>query len=97
MEMVNGLSAVVPCIHHHPIALLQLLRSGKVCCSCHQVAEQRLVLSECLSLRRDVSLGNDKQVSGSLRIDVGECDAQLVFVDSISWYLTSDDLAEQAV
>jgi hypothetical protein len=37
---------------------------------------------------------DDQQVNRSLGIDVGECDAKLVFIDAICRNIPGEDLAE---
>jgi hypothetical protein len=97
VKMMDSLPAVIARIHHHAISLLELLRARKFRRSRHQVAEQRLVLRQRSGLRDNMDLWNDEQVGRCLGIDVGKANAQLVFIDSVGWDVTRDDLAKQAV
>jgi hypothetical protein len=45
----------------------------------------------------NVSLGDDEQVSGGLRIDVLENESLIIFVNFPGWHITGDNLAEEAV
>lgn len=81
--MVDRLSAVIAGVDDDAIPVVQILTAGDLGGGAHQVAEERGVLPICLRERRDVKLGDDQKVSGRLRVDVGEGDAELVFVETI--------------
>ena len=97
VEMMHRLASFVTRVDHHAIAFVELLTTGEISSSCHQMPEERLMFRQRLRLRGNVCLGNEKKVRRSLRIDVGECYAEFVFVDPIRWDLTSEDLAEQTL
>ena len=75
----------------------QLLFAGDLGRRGHQVAHQRSIFGQRLRRGADVLFGNDKQMGGSLRIDVGKADAKFVFVDPVGGNGAVNDLAKQAV
>jgi hypothetical protein len=75
MEVVDCLAAVVAGVDDDPIASIELMAAGEVGCDRQEVSEKRLVLCHGFGLRGDVFLGDDKQMCGCLRVDVGEADA----------------------
>jgi hypothetical protein len=97
VQMMNRLPAIIPCIDHHTVSLIEPLRSRQIGRGSHQMTQQRLMLGKRLRLRRDMLFGNDQQMRRSLRIDIRETDAPLIFIDTVGRNRTFNNLAEQTV
>ena len=97
MQVMHGLPAIVPSVHDDPVTVVQLLFTRNLSCCSHKMAHQRRILGQSLCRRADVLLGNDQQMRGGLGIDIGEADAEFVFVDAAGGNSAVDDLAKKAV
>ena len=97
VQMVHCLPSIVPCVHDDPVAIVQRLFPCDPRRCSHQVTHQRSVFGQSLCRRSYVLLGDNQQVRGRLGIDVGEADAQLVFVYPASRNRSVDDLAKKTV
>ena len=97
MQVVHSLPAIVACVHDDPVAIVQLLFACDLSRRGHQMAHQRRIFSQRLRRRANVLFGNDQQMRGRLRIDVGKADAEFVFVHAVGRNGAVDNLAEQTV
>ncbi len=97
MQMVHRLAAIVPGIHDDPVPILQPLFAGDLGRGRHQMTHQCSIFHQRLRSGTNMLLRNNKQVGGRLRINVGEANAEFVFVHTVSRNGSGDDLAEQAV
>ncbi len=97
MQVVHSLPSIVPCVHDDPVAIVQRFFACDLCRCSHQVTHQCSVFCQSLCRRSYVLLGDYQQVRGRLGIDVGEADAQLVFVYAASRNRSIDDLAKKTV
>ena len=61
-----------------------------------QMANQRIVLFSGMCDGSYVFARNDENVDRGLRIDVGECIALGILIDSFGWNASIDDLAKYA-
>ena len=93
MEVVDGLAAVSAGVGYDPIAVgeIAVAEGGG---GFEQVAED--FGGGCGGVG-EVLFGNEEQVRGSLGVDVGEGEAEVVFVDGLDGDGAVDNLAEDAV
>ena len=94
VDVVDGLAAVFAGIDDDTVAAIQFSTAGDLCRHGQQVAEQRSMFGGCLRLRSNMLFGNDEQVSGGLRTDIGKDDTEFVFVHTVRRNFTSYDFAE---
>ncbi len=94
VEVVDGLAAVFASVEDDAVAAIQLSSARDLRRDGQQVAEQWRMFGGCLCLRGDVLFGDDEQMGGGLRTDVGEDDAEVVFVYAVCRNLTLYDFAE---
>jgi hypothetical protein len=97
VEMVDGLSAFFAGVDDDAVTTVQFPSAGDVCGNGQQMAEQWSVFGCGLRLGGDVLLGNDEQVGGGLRIDVGKADAEVILIHAIGRDFTFYDLAKKTV
>ena len=97
MQMVDGLTAVCAGIHHQAVTLFQVLRAGYLAGCGEQIAEQAGIGRQCMGVRSYVSLGNDKDVHRSLRMQVGKGEGIRRLMQAIGGQNPQDDLAEDAI
>ena len=97
MDVVHRLASVGARVHDqpkpapgHPLSLGQH-RGGE-----NHLADQRRVLRAQVHQRRDVLVGDDQDVNGSLGIDVSKGGDPIVLVDDVGLDLARRDLAEDA-
>ncbi len=94
--MLYRLSAVRSRIDNQPIAVLQLLLSSNLSGKGQETTEQRGVLGQCVSVRRNVLLWDDEYVYRSLGVDVGERKRVSIFSQAFYRDGAVGDLAEEA-
>src|SRR5690606_18737580 len=98
MEMVDGLSALVPRVHDDPVASVgDALLARDLGGADEELTEQERLLRAGVRERANVLDGDHQDVQGRLRIDVAERDDALVPVDDVPRDPALDDSAEQAV
>src|SRR5690606_11411728 len=98
MEMVDGLSALVPRVHDDPVASIgDALLARDLGGADEELTEQERLLRAGVRERANVLDGDHQDVQGRLRIDVAERDDALVPVDDVPRDPALDDSAEQAV
>lgn len=97
MKMVDRLTALFPCVHDDAIAAIQLSTLSNLRRGGHQMTQQRCMFGSRLCLRGKVEFGNDQQVGGRLRVDVGKADAEIVLVHAVRRNLAFYNLAEYTV
>jgi hypothetical protein len=93
VEMVDGLTAVVAGVEHEAEAVGEFA-FGERCGFFEQVAED---VGRSFGHVSEVALGDEQPVSGGLRVDVGEGERVVVFMDGFDWDLVIGDLAEETV
>jgi hypothetical protein len=96
MNMVYGLATILSRIDHGAIAFLQSFRAGNLCRGPMQMANQGIVLFPGMGDGSYVFAGNNEDVDGGLRMDVGERIALFILIDSFGWNASIDDLAKYA-
>jgi len=96
MEMVDSLATMLPGIDHSPIPVLEAFRSSDFGCGPMQMPDQGIVLFACVGDGSNVLAGNDKDVNGGLRIDVGEGIALVILIDGLGGDASIDDSAKDA-
>jgi hypothetical protein len=94
MEVVDGLAPFVASVKDDAVAAVELSSARGVRGYGQQMAEQGRIFGGCLCLRGDVLFGDDEQMGGGLRADVGEDDAEVVFVYAVCGDRTLYDFAE---
>src|SRR5262245_27529070 len=98
VDVIDVLAALGTAVEVHPIPSLGEAFGFAEPARRQQAAPHRLdVAGLHRHDRRDVALGDDQQMNGSLRIDVPEGEDGVVLVLDIGWALPSHDLAEEAV
>ena len=95
--MLDGLSAVLSCVHDDSITAAEILLTRNLGGFCHEVAEQARVFGGGFSERANVTARYEEQVSGCLRLNVGEAVAEIVAVDGLRGNLALKNAAEEAV
>ena len=96
MQVIDGLASISAGIDDHAVAGGEILFTGDFGHGPQEMAEQGAVIGGCFCERNDVPARDDKQMHWRLRMDVGEGDALLVFVDACGGNASVDDLAEEA-
>ena len=96
MEMVDSLATMLSGIDHSPIPVLEAFRPSDFGCGPMQIPDQGIVLLACVGDGSNVLAGNDKDVNGGLRIDVGEGIALVILIDGLGGDASIDDPAEDA-
>lgn len=97
VQVVHRLSSIVSRVHNDAITIVQLLFTRNLSRRGHQMTHQRRIFRQRLRSRPDMLFGNDQQMRGSLRIDIGKANAEFVFIHAAGWNSTVDDFAEKAV
>ena len=97
VQMVHCLPSIVPCVDDDPVAIVQRLFPCDLRRCSHQMTHQRSVFCQSLCRRGYMLLGDNQQVSRCLGVDVGEANAQIVFVYPVSRNRSVDDLAKKTV
>lgn len=97
VEMIDALAGVGAGVDHDAIALVQPLGAGDFGGREHQPAENLLVLAAGVRDGGDVLAGNNEEVHGRLRIDIGKRVAVLIAMHGFRQDLSFDNLAEQAI
>ena len=92
--MADGLATLVAGVKHDAVAAVELSLACGVRGDGQQMAEQGRIFGGCLCLRGDVLFGDDEQMDGSLRVDVGEDDTEVVFVNAVCGDRSLYDFAE---
>ena len=95
--MRNGLAAVWAGIDDEAIAFTQMLDPCDLSPCGDKVAKHGSVFREGFFCRGEVLLWNDQEMLRRLRVDVGEGEDELIFVDAIDRDSTGGNLAEDAV
>lgn len=96
VEMIHGLAAVFAGVDDDAIAFAKALVAGD-CGGCREeVAEQIAIRGAGIVERGKVFAGNDENVDGRLRVEIGEGVTELVLVDGGGRDGTIGDLAEEA-
>jgi hypothetical protein len=94
VEMLDALAAVGAGVDDGAIAFGEPLLAGDFSGSAEKVADERLLFGGDLVERVEVLAGHDEDVDGSLRVDVGEGVAEVVFVNGLGGNFTLEDFAE---
>ena len=94
MNVVHGLTTMLPGINDGAIALHQSFGTSNLCRSPMQMANQRIVLFPGMGDGSYVFARNNEDVDRGLWIDVGECIALGILIDSFRWNASIDDLAK---
>ena len=97
MEVVDGLAAVVAGVDDQAVAVGEAVGAGEVCRYGGEMAEEGGVFFRDVGERGEVLFGDDEEVGGGLRVDVGEGEGVVVFVEALGGDGAGDDLAEEAV
>lgn len=95
--MMNRLPAIVARIHDDPVPMAQLLATRNLGGRSHQVAYQRSMLRISFGKGSKMLLRYDQQVCRGLRVDIGEANAEIVFIDAIGRNRTGNNLAKETV
>jgi hypothetical protein len=93
MQMVNGLSAVVACVEHQAKAIREFAL-GERSSFLQQMAKD---FSRSFGYIGEVLFWDKQPVRGSLRVNVGERERLLVFVDGFHRDLVACDSAEETI
>jgi hypothetical protein len=94
VEMLDALAAVGAGVDDGAIAFGEALLAGDFRGRAEQVADERLLFGGDLVEGVEVLAGHDENMHGSLRIDVGEGVAEVVFVNGLGGNFTLEDFAE---
>jgi hypothetical protein len=97
VEVIDGLSAVGAGVDDEAVAVGEMLVAGDLGGGGEEVAEEGRVGGGGVGGRGDVLFGNDEDVGGGLRVDVGEGEGEVVFVEAGDGDGGGGDLAEEAV
>ncbi len=97
MEVVDRLTTIGARVYDEAIAVLEALGAGDFPGGGKQTTEQDGILRQGVCMGGNVALGNDENVHGGLRANVGEGQGVSIVVQPRDGDLTGDDLAEQAV
>lgn len=97
VQMVDCLAAVGPGVYDDSVAVIETGRARERGRGGHEATEDLGVLFAGFGMGRDVGLGDEQQVNGSLGMDVGKGERVLVFVDPPGWNLPAHDPAEDAI
>jgi len=96
MKMLDRLAAVFTGVDHYTIALFKALLLGDLRCRPEKMAQQRTIAMQAIGHGAKVVPGNNQHMHRSLRVDIGEGVALIVFIDGGGWDAPIDDLAEEA-
>ena len=96
VDVVDGLATVFAGVDDGAVSLGESFSAGDFRGGPLEVAEQVLVILFCVSDRGDVLPGDNEDMYGRLRLDVGEGVAVLILVDGFGRNASVDDLAEYA-
>jgi hypothetical protein len=94
--MVYGLATVFAGVDYGAVAAAESFLAGNFCHYPEQVAEQWNVFGCCFGERDDMPARDDEHMHGGMRVNVGEGDALLIFVDTRGGDASVEDLAEEA-
>ena len=94
VKMVDGLPAVLTCVHNNAITIAQTLVAGDLRCCPKQVPEKGALALIGFDKGRNVLAGNDQDVYRSLGVDVGKGVGQRILEEGCGRNLTFDNLAE---
>ena len=94
--MVYGLAAVFAGIDHGAVAAAESFLAGNFCHYPEQVAEQWNVFGCSFGERDDMPARDDEHMHRGVRVNVGEGDALLIFVDARGRDASVEDLAKEA-
>ena len=95
MDVVDGLARCGAGVHNHPVsALRDPLFSSQILCSKEELPHDIGVTMAEFADRSDVLPGDDKDVGGSVRMDIPECHHVRVGADQICRDLSLGNAAE---
>jgi len=97
VEVVDGLAAIVAGVDDQAVAVGEGVGAGEIGGDGGEMAEEGSVVRGGVGERGEVLLGDDEDVSGGLRVDVGEGEGEVVLVEAGGGDGAGDDLAEEAV
>ena len=97
VEVADGLAAVGTGVDDEAVACCKLLLLGDLGGGGEELAEQPGLLGGGVGERAEVQLGDDENVRGSLRVDVGEGEQLIGFEEMRDGDTSGSDLAEEAV
>ncbi len=97
MEVRNGFAGLFAMVDDNAEAVATAGLAGNFAGGEQQVAEQRFVFGGSFPDARDRFLRNDQEVNGSLRIDVFNGGATIVFVDDLSGNLPLDNPGKEGL
>ncbi len=97
VKMGDGLAAMPAVVDHDAKAVIQRQTLGYLAGHKQQVTHEALIVASCFPDAGDWFLGYDKDVCGSLRINVAYREAEIVFVFKIAWYFSVGDFLEQGL
>lgn len=96
VEMEHGLTGLLSDVGDDTVALYPQF-FGNLGNDLKDVGHYRAVALVDSSGRGNVHLGNDKEMGGSLRIDVIEGQTQIILIDFVGRDLTGDNFTEQTI
>ncbi len=97
VEVFDRLAAVVAGIDDEAVAFGEVLLAGDLGGGGEQMSDQSGVFGGSVCERGEVLPGDDEDVDGCLRVDVGEGEQLLVLVEASDGDCAGGDLAEEAV
>ena len=97
VEMVDGLTAIVAGIHYDTVATIELLSTRQLRGRSHQMSQNRGVRFGRVGHGGHMLFGNDEEVPGRLRMDVGKRKCMLVFEKTLRRNRAGNDPAEETI
>jgi hypothetical protein len=94
VKVIDGLAAIFAGVDDDAVAFGKALVAGDLRGGLEKMAEEFAVLSAGVVERCEMFSGDDENVDGRLRMNVGEGVAELVLVDGGGWNGALSDFAE---